>query len=159
MVRHERPRVLLLTGGPLDGTEGSDVRLASDVLEALPDVDFVWFARWPDHGRDPPRRGRPVRMLSRDGVSHVPQRVQAVLAGAVFARRVDLVHAFLSVGSAFPVFSWLRPLFLGGGRSCTRCPGSRTAASWPAPGPWERRSPCRSRWRGGCGPRTSGTYG
>lgn len=114
MVRRERPRVLLLTGGPMDGAEGSDVRLASDVLEALPDVDFVWFARWPDHGRDPPRRGRPVRMLSRDGVSHVPQRVQAVLAGAVLARRVDLVHAFLSVGSAFPVFSWLRPLFLGG---------------------------------------------
>ncbi|KQX14845.1 hypothetical protein ASC82_06120 [Streptomyces sp. Root431] len=115
MARRERPagrpRVLLLTSSPLDGTEGSDVRLASDVLDALPDMDFVWFTPWPGHRQDPPRRGRPVRFLSRDGV---PQRAQAALAGAVLARRVDLVHAFLSVGRAFPVYSWLRPLFLGG---------------------------------------------
>ncbi|MFE7550201.1 glycosyltransferase family 4 protein [Streptomyces gardneri] len=114
MLPRERPRVLLLTSCPLDGAEGSDVRLASDVLEALPDVDFVWFAQWPDHRPHPPRRGRPVRMLTRTGAHHVPHRVQAALAGAVFARRVDLVHVFLTVGRAFPVFSRLRPLFLGG---------------------------------------------
>ncbi|WP_449345169.1 hypothetical protein [Streptomyces narbonensis] len=119
MVPHERPRVLLLTSCPLDGAEGSDVRLASDVLEALPDVDFVWFAQWPDHRRHPPRRGRPVRMLTRSGSAHTPHRVQAALTGAVFARRVDLVHVFLTVGRAFPLFSRLRPLLLGGGRSST----------------------------------------
>ncbi|MET9676231.1 glycosyltransferase family 4 protein [Streptomyces sp. NPDC006482] len=109
-----RPRVLLLTSSPLDGAEGSDMRLASDVLDALPDVDFVWFRQWPCHRQERPRRGRPVRILSRDGVPHVPQRVQAALAGAVLARRVDLVHAFLTVGRTFPAFSWLRPLLLGG---------------------------------------------
>ena len=113
MLHRERPRVLLLTGSPMNGAEGSDVRLASDVLEALPDVDFVWFAHVPDQGHDPPRRGRPVRLFSPGGAPHKPQRVQAVVAGSVLARRVDLVHAFLSVGRAFPVFSWLRPLLLG----------------------------------------------
>ncbi|MCZ0978589.1 glycosyltransferase [Streptomyces diastatochromogenes] len=37
-----------------------------------------------------------------------------MLAGAVFARRVTLVHAFLTVGRGFPLFSRLRPLLLGG---------------------------------------------
>ncbi|MGW0121218.1 glycosyltransferase family 4 protein [Streptomyces sp. NPDC003327] len=113
-MRHgERPRVLLLTSSPLDGSEGCDVRLASDVLAALPEVDFVWFSQWPRPRQASPARGRPVRILSRDGVPHVPERVQAALAGAVFARRVDLVHAFLTVGRGFPAFSWLRPLLLG----------------------------------------------
>ncbi|MFF8839369.1 glycosyltransferase family 4 protein [Streptomyces sp. NPDC015130] len=114
MVLRERPRVLLLTSRPLDGVEGSDVRLASDVLDALPDVDFRRLAQWPDHDQDPPRRGRPVRILVRRGASDVPHRVQAALAGVVFARRVDLVHVFLTIGRAFPAYSRLRPLFLGG---------------------------------------------
>ncbi|MEV4428930.1 glycosyltransferase family 4 protein [Streptomyces sp. R-07] len=113
MLRGERPRVLLLTSGPLDGPGGCDVRLAADVLGALPDVDFVWFAQWPGR-QGAPARGRPVRVLSRDGVTHVPARVQSALAGALFAHRVDLVHAFLTIGRAFPAFSWLRPLLLGG---------------------------------------------
>ncbi|KQX49841.1 MULTISPECIES: glycosyltransferase family 4 protein [unclassified Streptomyces] len=114
MRRADRPRVLLLTSSPLDGAEGCDVRLASDVLGALPDVDFVWFSQWPRRRQAPPTRGRPVRLLSRDGVPHVPERVQSALLGAVFARRVDLVHAFLTIGRTFPAFSWLRPLLLGG---------------------------------------------
>ncbi|MFD3994455.1 glycosyltransferase family 4 protein [Streptomyces sp. NPDC058548] len=114
MRRGERhPRVLLLTSSPLDGAEGCDVRLATDVLGALPDVDFVWFSQWPGRRQPPPRRGRPVRMLSSDGVPHIPERVQSALFGAVQARRVDLVHAFLTVGRTFPAFSWLRPLLLG----------------------------------------------
>ncbi|MFH8623189.1 glycosyltransferase family 4 protein [Streptomyces vietnamensis] len=115
MARGERrPRVLLLTGGPLDGTEGRAAQLASDVLGTLSDVDFVWFSQWPARRPPPPGRGRPVHVLSRDGGPHVPARVQSVLAGAVFARRVALVHAFLTIGRGFPVFSWLRPLLLGG---------------------------------------------
>ncbi len=114
-MRHgERPRVLLLTSSPLDGSDGCDVRLAADVLGVLPDVDFVWFSQGPGRRQAPPPRGRPVRILSRDGVPHVPERAQSALAGAVFARRVDLVHAFLTIGRAFPAFSWLRPLLLGG---------------------------------------------
>ncbi|MFE2554914.1 glycosyltransferase family 4 protein [Streptomyces sp. NPDC059352] len=114
MGRRERPRVLLLTSSPLDGVEGSDVQLASDVLKALPDVDFVWFSQWPGHRQDPPGRGHPVRLLSWDGAPSLAQRAQAALAGAVLARRVDLVHAFLTVGRTFPIFARLRPLFLGG---------------------------------------------
>ncbi|MFH8838123.1 glycosyltransferase family 4 protein [Streptomyces sp. NPDC017868] len=109
-----RPRVLLLTGGPLDGTGGCAVRLASDVLGALPEVDFVWFSRRPGRERPPPEHGRPVRVLSGGGGPLGPGRVQSVLAGAVFARRVALVHAFLTVGRGFPLFSRLRPLLLGG---------------------------------------------
>lgn len=111
-----RPRVLLLTSSPLDGADGADVRLASDVLGALPDVEFTWFAQWPHRrGRPPPAAhgGHAVRILSRDGVPHVPERVQSALAGAVHARRCDLVHAFLTIGRTFPAFSWLRPLLLG----------------------------------------------
>ncbi|MFF3605064.1 glycosyltransferase family 4 protein [Streptomyces sp. NPDC002463] len=113
MRRGERPRVLLLTGGPLDGAEGGAVRLAGDVLGALPNVDFVWFARWPNRRQEAPERGRPVRILSRD-VPGVPARVQSALAGALFARRVDLVHVFLTVGRTFPLLSRLRPLLFGG---------------------------------------------
>ncbi|MEV7282374.1 glycosyltransferase family 4 protein [Streptomyces sp. NPDC093111] len=111
-----RPRVLLLTSSPLDGADGADVRLASDVLGALPDVEFVWFSQWPHRrGRPPshPHGAHTVRILSRDGVPHVPERVQSALAGAVFARRCDLVHAFLTVGRTLPAFSRLRPLLLG----------------------------------------------
>ncbi|MFF5919762.1 glycosyltransferase family 4 protein [Streptomyces flavochromogenes] len=116
-MRHDerrRPRVLLLTSSPLDGADGGEVRLAADVLEALPDVDFVWYSQWPSRRTTPPERGRPVRVLSRDGLPHLPERVQAAGAATVWARRVDLVHAFLNVGRVFPAFSWLRPLLLGG---------------------------------------------
>ncbi|WP_435971630.1 glycosyltransferase family 4 protein [Streptomyces sp. Qhu_M48] len=114
MPRAERPRVLVLTGGPLDGADGCDVRLAADVLAVLPGADFVWFT--PRYGarQRTGGRGRPVRVLSGTGTPHVTGRVQAALAGAVFARRVDLVHAILTVGRGFPAYSWLRPLLLGG---------------------------------------------
>ncbi|MFC8275631.1 glycosyltransferase family 4 protein [Streptomyces sp. NPDC057271] len=108
------PRVLLLTSSPLDGADGSDVALARDVLGALPDVEFLWFCRWPARrGRPPPPVGRAVRLWSPDGSPHAPVRLQAALAGAVAARRANLVHAFVTIGRAFPAFSWLRPLMLG----------------------------------------------
>ncbi|MEV4940773.1 glycosyltransferase family 4 protein [Streptomyces zaomyceticus] len=124
-MRHgeRRPRVLLLTSSPLDGAEGCDVRLATDVLGTLPEVDFVWFSQWPGHRQSPPERGRPVRVLSRDGVPHIPERAQSALFGAFQARRVDLVHAFLTVGRTFPAFSWLRPLLLGRGPVVHTVPG------------------------------------
>ncbi|MFF9011749.1 glycosyltransferase family 4 protein [Streptomyces sp. NPDC014870] len=108
------PRVLLLTGSPLDGADGSDVALARDVLGALPDIEFLWFSQWPARrGLPPPPVGRAIRLWSPDGAPHAPVRLQAALAGGVAARRADLVHAFLTIGHAFPAFSWLRPLMLG----------------------------------------------
>ncbi|MFG2769950.1 glycosyltransferase family 4 protein [Streptomyces sp. NPDC048350] len=108
------PRVLLLTGSPLDGADGADVGLARDVLRALPDMEFLWFCQWPARrGRPPPPVGRAVRLWSPGGAQQIPVRLQAALAGAVAARRADLVHAFVTIGHAFPAYSWLRPLMLG----------------------------------------------
>ncbi|MER7957409.1 glycosyltransferase family 4 protein [Streptomyces sp. NPDC096030] len=109
------PRVLLLTGSPLDGADGADVALARDVLGALPEMDFLWFRQWPARrGRPPPPAGGAIRLWTPGGSPHGrPVVLQAGLAGAVAARRADLVHAFMTVGQAFPAFSWLRPLMLG----------------------------------------------
>ncbi|MFG2640446.1 glycosyltransferase family 4 protein [Streptomyces sp. NPDC048370] len=108
------PRVLLLTSSPLDGADGSDVALARDVLGALPEIEFLWFSQWPRRrGRPPPPVGRAIALWSGDGAPHAPVRLQAALAGAVAARRADLVHAFVTIGRTFPAFSWLRPLMLG----------------------------------------------
>ncbi|MFE5297165.1 glycosyltransferase family 4 protein [Streptomyces sp. NPDC056632] len=129
-----RPRVLLLTSSPLDGADGADVRLASDVLGALPDIEFTWFTQWPRRrGRPPPNGhgGHAVRILSRDGVPHVSERVQSALAGGVHARRCDLVHAFLTIGRTFPAFSWLRPLLLGARPVVHTVPGVMDARLLP----------------------------
>ncbi|WMX48367.1 glycosyltransferase family 4 protein [Streptomyces roseicoloratus] len=129
-----RPRVLLLTGGPLDGADGAGVRLASDVLGVLTDVEFTWFTRWPHRrGRPPPHPygGHAVPMPSRDGGPRTPERVQSVLGGAVYARRCDLVHAFLTIGRAFPAFSWLRPLLLGARPVVHTLPGVTEPALLP----------------------------
>ncbi|MGW6566762.1 glycosyltransferase family 4 protein [Streptomyces sp. NPDC054975] len=108
------PRILLLTGSPLDGVGDSGLALARDVLAALPDMDFLWFCQWPGRrGRPPPPVGRAIRLWSPGGSPHAPVRLQAALAGAVAARRADLVHAFVTIGRAFPAFSWLRPLMSG----------------------------------------------
>ncbi|MFF7133788.1 glycosyltransferase family 4 protein [Streptomyces sp. NPDC008196] len=53
--------------------------------------------------------------MSRDGAPHVAERVQAALLGGVLARRTDLVHAVLTIGKAYPLFSRLRPGFFGDG--------------------------------------------
>ncbi|MFD7321593.1 glycosyltransferase family 4 protein [Streptomyces sp. NPDC059875] len=108
------PRVLLLTSSPLDGADGSDVGLAREVLGGLPDVEFLWFSQRPGRTGSPvPPVGRAIPLWSGDGSPHASVRVQAALAGAVAARRADLVHAFLTIGRTFPAFSWLRPLLLG----------------------------------------------
>ncbi|MFJ8648651.1 glycosyltransferase [Streptomyces sp. NPDC093546] len=116
--RARRPRVLLLTGGPLDGRDDADTELAAALLDSVPDVEFTWFTRWPPRGaprtvsRVPP--GRAVPVLSLDGVPRPRQRLQISVAAAVLARRADLVHAVLAIGEAYPLSSRLWPPLLAG---------------------------------------------
>ncbi|WP_210587744.1 glycosyltransferase family 4 protein [Streptomyces sp. GESEQ-35] len=118
------PRVLLLTSSPLDGQDGADIRLANDIVHALPGVEFVWFTRWPARGeRAVPAVGRPVPILSRRGAPRTAERVQAAIAGAFLTRRTDLVHAVLTIGGSFPVFSRVRPLLLGSAPVLHTVPG------------------------------------
>ncbi|WP_432155595.1 MULTISPECIES: glycosyltransferase [unclassified Streptomyces] len=110
-----RPRVLLLTSGPVDGGLGGDTDLAMALARGVPNVRYRWFRKWPRPDamvRDIP--GTPVPLASRDGVPHLPERVQAAAAGTVLGRRCDLVHAVLTIGSGFPRFSRVWPRLLGG---------------------------------------------
>ncbi|NUK03912.1 glycosyltransferase [Streptomyces lunaelactis] len=108
------PRVLLLTSGPVDGQQGADSQLAAAVAHAIPDVEFTWFRRWPGRGGPPPvARGRPVPVVSLDGIPHVQQRLQVATASAVLAHRVDLVHAVMTIADGYPAFSRLWPRLVG----------------------------------------------
>ena len=108
------PRVLLFTSSPLEGSEGADKQLAAMIAEATPDMEFTWFTRWPARGRRPRLAGgHPVPIASRDGIPHVPERLQVTTAGALLARRSDLVHAIMTVGTGFPQFSRWWPVLFG----------------------------------------------
>jgi glycosyltransferase involved in cell wall biosynthesis len=115
--------VLLFTSGPWEGGAGADTQLAASVADCMPDRDFLWFSRWPRHGPPGTVHGRGVPLVSRDGAPHVPQRLQAALAGGVLARRTDLVHAILTIGGTYPLFSRLRRGLLGGGPVIHTVPG------------------------------------
>lgn len=112
--RPERRRVLLFTSGPCEGGAGADTQLAASIVDSMPDRDFLWFTRWPSHGPPGVARGKGIPIVSRDGVPRVPERLQATLAGGVLARRTDLVHAVLTIGGTYPLFSRLRRGLLGG---------------------------------------------
>jgi glycosyltransferase involved in cell wall biosynthesis len=113
--RSGRRRVLLFTSCPYEGGAGADTQLAASIAECMPDLDFLWFTRWPSRGSRGPTRGRGVPIVSRDGAPHVPERIQAALLGGVLARRTDLVHAVLTIGRAYPMFSRLRRGVFGDG--------------------------------------------
>lgn len=109
-----RPRVLLLTSGPVDGGRGGDTDLAMALAQGIPQVRYLWFRRWPGLDEtvwDLP--GRSVPLLSRDGVPRLPVRVQAAAAGCALTRRCDLVHAVMTIGSSFPLFSHLWDRLVG----------------------------------------------
>ena len=55
----------------------------------------------------------------------LPERLQVAVAGATFARRTDLVHAVMTIGSGFPVFSRLGRYLLGGRPVIHTVPGVR----------------------------------
>ena len=112
--RGNAPRVLLLTSSPLEGNEGADKQLASAIADGIPQARYMWFTRWPGDGKPRLSHGQRIPVLSRDGVPHVPERIQVCAAAAACARRADLVHAVMTIGGGFPVFSRLRrPLFAG----------------------------------------------
>ncbi|MFJ7290617.1 glycosyltransferase family 4 protein [Streptomyces collinus] len=116
-------RVLLFTSGPWEGGAGADTQLAASIADCMPDRDFLRFSRWPRHGPPGTGHGRRVPLLSRDGAPHVPERLQAALAGSVLARRTDLVHAILTIGGTYPMFSRLRRGLLGRGPVIHTVPG------------------------------------
>ncbi|MEU3402053.1 glycosyltransferase [Streptomyces filamentosus] len=110
-----RPRVLLVTSGPLDGQDGADIKLAAAVAEVMDGVDFVWFARRPrPAGPSPVAGGQPLPLLSLDGLPHVQQRFQAALLSVAMARRTDLVHVVMTLGPGYPRFSRVWPRLIGG---------------------------------------------
>jgi glycosyltransferase involved in cell wall biosynthesis len=109
-----RPRVLLLTSGPLDGHRGADTDLAMTLLERLGEVRYSWFRKWPrpdDRVRALP--GRPLPIGSLDGEPRVPERLQAAAYALALARRSDLVHALITVGPGFPAASRAWPALVG----------------------------------------------
>ncbi|MFC8919612.1 glycosyltransferase [Streptomyces sp. NPDC057116] len=123
-----RPRVLLLASGPLDRRDGADTELAAAVADAVTDVDFTWFTRWPrPRGPRFVERGRPVTMPVVEGLPQRAQRLQTAVAAAVVARRADLVHAVLTVDEAFPLFSRVLPSLLRGTPVLHTVPGVQDA--------------------------------
>src|SRR6185437_16312475 len=100
-------RVLLLTSSPLEGHEGADKQLAAAIANGISQAEYAWFTRWPGDGKPRLTHGRPIPVLSKDGVPRWPERLQVTVAAAAFARRTDLVHAVMTIGGSFPVFSRL----------------------------------------------------
>lgn len=121
--RSGRSRVLLFTSSPCEGAAGADKQIAASIAAAMPDRDFLWFTRWPSRGLPGVAHGRGIPIVSLDGVPHIPERLQVTLAGGVLARRTDLVHAVLTIGGTYPLFSRLRRGLLGGGPIIHTVPG------------------------------------
>lgn len=99
------PRALLLTSSPLEGSEGADKQLAAAIADGVAGVEFTWLTRWPARGRPRLNHGRGIPILTRDGVPHLAERLQITVATPALARGTDLVHAVLTIGRGFPLFS------------------------------------------------------
>ncbi|WP_149182507.1 glycosyltransferase [Streptomyces sp. TRM49041] len=108
-----RPRVLLLTSGPLDGRQGADTQLATALAQTVPDTEFLWFGQQPRGLPIGQTSGRRLPIVSRHGVPDLPVRLQSAAVGALAARRADLVHVVMTIGSGFPSFSRLWPRLVG----------------------------------------------
>jgi len=126
--REKALRVLLLTSSPLEGSEGADKQLATAIANGIPQAEYVWFTRWPGDGRPRLSHGRRIPLLSRDGVPRWPERLQVTIAAATFARRTDLVHAVMTIGGSFPVFSRLGRYLFGDRPVIHTVPGVRDVA-------------------------------
>lgn len=95
-------RVLLLTSHPIDGRDGADKEIAMALLDGLGHVHYSYFGR---AGRRPVARGRKLAVLSRTGLPGILERGQVALRAPVEARRVDLVHAVMTIGPHFARWS------------------------------------------------------
>jgi glycosyltransferase involved in cell wall biosynthesis len=126
--RKKELRVLLLTSSPLEGSEGADKQLATAIANGIPQAEYVWFTRWPGDGKPRLSHGRRIPLLSRDGVPRWPERLQVTVAAATFARRTDLVHAVMTIGGSFPVFSRLGRYLFGDRPVIHTIPGVRDVA-------------------------------
>jgi glycosyltransferase involved in cell wall biosynthesis len=129
-----RRRVLLFTSSPLEGSEGADKRLATLIAQSVPGAEFTWFTQWPRAGAPRLAGGRPVPIVSRNGMPGALEQAQVTVAGAVLSRRADLVHAVVTVGWRFPLLSRAWP------RLFPRCPVIHTI-----PGIVDPRLPARAR--------------
>jgi glycosyltransferase involved in cell wall biosynthesis len=111
-----RKRALLLTSHPVDARDGADKELAIAIVKGIPDVEFTWFGRSSMKGREPLDAGRRVPLLSRTGMPGTLERAQAAGWGLALERRVDLLHAVLTVGPGFGRYTALRDRLLGRAR-------------------------------------------
>jgi glycosyltransferase involved in cell wall biosynthesis len=118
-------RVLLLTGSPLEGHEGADKQLAEAIANGMTQAVYTWFTRWPGDGNPRLTHGRRVPILSKDGVPHLPERIQVAAAAAALAPRADLIHAVMTIGGGFPVFSRLARYMFNGRPVIHTVPGVR----------------------------------
>ncbi|MEU9777919.1 glycosyltransferase [Streptomyces sp. NPDC047968] len=107
------PRVLILTGEPLDGPEGPASDLARGLVRAMPYAEYLWLRRWwGTSGTSAPGRaagGRALPLVTRGRPLSRPLWAQVAAVGAAASHRVDLVHAVIPVGSGFATFSRLWP--------------------------------------------------
>lgn len=108
-----RRRVLLLTSHPLDARDGADKELTYTIATGLPDVDFTWFGRAGRRRQEPLATGRRLPMFSRDGMPGALERAQAAGLGLMAERRVDLLHAVVTIGPQFEQFVRLRRRLMG----------------------------------------------
>jgi glycosyltransferase involved in cell wall biosynthesis len=104
--------VLLFTSSPHEGGEGADTQLAATIADRVSGAEFTWFTQWPVRGRRSLSHGRPIPILSRDGGPGLSERLQIAAVTCALTRRADLVHAVLTIGRDYPLFSrWHRYVF------------------------------------------------
>ena len=108
LLRRRRARVLLLTSHPIDARDGADKELSIAVATGMPDVHFTWFGRSPRPPHEPLSSGRRIPMLSATGMPGPLERAQAATWTLALERRVDLLHAVLTIGPGFGRFARLR---------------------------------------------------
>lgn len=102
------PKVLLLTSMPLDGIPGADTRMATDLARRIRGVRYSWFGSVGGSGRVELDGHHRVPLAVPRGLPGPLARVQVATAATVLQRRVDLVHAVLTVGPRFARYSRAR---------------------------------------------------
>ena len=108
-----RRQVLLMTSHPLDARDGADKELSLAVAQGMPGTEFTWFGRMGARATEPMSGGRRLPLASLTGMPGVSERVQAAALALAYERRVDLVHAVVTIGPRFAQYVRLRERVLG----------------------------------------------